>query len=72
VLFFDNNTADPAMVTAFWNDWPASSLGPSYVVEYNSAPLGSTPLPAAFPLFGTGLAGMAIATWRRRKSAKQH
>jgi hypothetical protein len=29
--------------------------------------LTATPLPAAFPLFGSGLALMALLSWRRRR-----
>jgi hypothetical protein len=39
-----------------------------YIVEYNSNP-APVPVPAALPLFGTLIAGLGLAAWRRGKAA---
>ena len=31
--------------------------------------VSAVPLPAALPLFGTGLAGLSLLGWRRKKAA---
>lgn len=42
-----------------------SSNAPSSVTV--NAPVAATPLPAALPLFATGLAGMGVLGWRKRR-----
>ena len=34
-----------------------------------TAPVAETPLPAAFPLFATGLGALGLMTWRRKRKA---
>jgi hypothetical protein len=43
----------------------------SFLVRTASVPgpIVATPLPAAFPLFASGLGAMALLSWRRRKNA---
>jgi hypothetical protein len=38
-------------------------------VGNGNAPLPSTPLPAALPLFATGLGGLGLLGWRRRRKS---
>jgi len=47
-------------------DPPAASL----VVDYAYTPVSTTPVPAALPLFTTGLAGLGFTTWRSRRKQK--
>jgi hypothetical protein len=54
-----------AIVT--WDPPPPDGV----TVTYTYTPATSaTPLPAALPLFTTGLAGLGFATWRRRRKQK--
>ena len=39
--------------------------------EYLIARISAIPLPAAFPLFGTGLGILGFAAWRRRRKLAQ-
>ena len=41
---------------------------PAEATQFNVVP-AQTPLLAALPLFATGLAGLALLGWRRRKTA---
>jgi hypothetical protein len=43
---------------------------PSLVVDYEYTPVSTTPVPAALPLFTTGLAGLGFTTWRSRRKQK--
>jgi len=45
--------------------FPTSTVGPNFL----AAPLSVVPLPAALPLYGTGLALMGFIGWRRRKKS---
>jgi hypothetical protein len=51
--------------TVTW-DPPAQGL----TVDYVYTPVSSTPLPAALPLFATGLAGLGLLTSRNRRKRK--
>lgn len=43
---------------------------PAFNIElYSTAPVSSVPVPAALPLFGTGLAIMGFLGWRRKSKA---
>ena len=48
-----------------WDPPPAS-----LVVDYEYTPVSTTPVPAALPLFTTGLAGLGFTTWRSRRKQK--
>jgi hypothetical protein len=51
-----------AGIPAFW------SGGLTLVYDYT--PTAATPLPAALPLFASGVAGIGVATWRSRRKRK--
>jgi hypothetical protein len=38
--------------------------------DIGNAPLSSTPLPAALPLFATGIGGLGLLGWRRKRNAQ--
>jgi hypothetical protein len=42
----------------------------SVEVTYTYTPTSATPVPAALPLFATGLAGLGFSTWRSRRKQK--
>jgi hypothetical protein len=44
---------------------PAAFVGP--LVTFTSGELTTTPLPAALPLFATGLGGLGLLGWRRKR-----
>jgi hypothetical protein len=46
-------------------DWDPPQQGVTVDFQYTT-----TPLPAALPLFTTGLAGLGFTTWRRRRNHK--
>ena len=53
-----------------WHDMADGSLGTGG--EFAIAPVAPTPLPAALPLFATGLGALGLLGWRRkRKHAAQ-
>jgi hypothetical protein len=65
--------------TAVWNDATFASLGltGTYTWTWGSGAdqnftleIGQTPLPAALPLFATGLAGLGLLGWRRKRKAQ--
>lgn len=66
VLLSLNVQAYENYATVTW-DPPADSVTVTYT--YTPA-ISATPLPAALPLFTTGLAGLGLATWRRRRKQK--
>ena len=39
------------------------------VTQFDTPPVSAVPLPAALPLFATGLAGLGLLGWRRKKKA---
>lgn len=45
--------------------WTWDSGADSFTLE-----IGQTPLPAAFPLFATGLGAMGLLGWRRKRKAQ--
>lgn len=48
--------------------WEGSGDEAGLTLTYDYTP--TTPLPAALPLFGTGLAGIALTAWRSRRKRK--
>jgi hypothetical protein len=36
----------------------------------NNSPVGATPIPAALPLFATGIGGLGLLGWRRKRKAQ--
>jgi hypothetical protein len=65
VLYFVSNlgNAPDALSTVYTNG--AFSIG----VTGEADPVGATPLPAALPLFATGLGALGLLGWRRKKKA---
>jgi hypothetical protein len=43
---------------------------PELLFDINSGSLDPTPLPAALPLFATGLGGLGLLGWRRKRKAQ--
>jgi hypothetical protein len=73
----------PAGFTQFWVQSPitfsstADSTGSNYLgptgintTIISLAPTTNTPLPAALPLFATGLGGLGLLGWRRKRKAQ--
>jgi hypothetical protein len=51
-----------------WCGGEATCVGTTgLTVTYDYTPVSATPLPATLPLFASGLAGLGITTWRRRR-----
>lgn len=40
-----------------------------YAFPGGAVPVSATPLPAAFPLFATGIGGLGLFGWRRKRKA---
>ena len=55
------------------SEFIANRFGPTtnFFVLSTSATFSQVPLPAALPLFATGLAGLGLLGWRRKKKAAQ-
>jgi hypothetical protein len=67
--FFDNATlASLGLLpgTYTWT-WGSGAHADSFEVIIGATPLGATPLPAALPLFATGLGVMGLFGWRRKR-----
>ena len=74
-LVLQNAVADPLSHPFFWD----INNGPSTATQLNGSPIGSesfqiignnvsaTPLPAALPLFATGLGAFGLLGWRRKR-----
>jgi hypothetical protein len=59
---------DPQLSGNFHDFSPHDSLnGPSLFIDYT---LTATPLPAALPLFATGLGALGLLGWRRKRKAQ--
>lgn len=72
------NSVTVANSVAYWdeNDGPSSatenatgSIGSESFQILGDAGIGTTPLPAALPLFASGLGGLGLLGWRRKKKA---
>jgi hypothetical protein len=48
-----------------WNDIRNSQSLSGYIIEYDTT--GTTPLPAALPLFASGFGGLGVLGWRRKR-----
>jgi hypothetical protein len=46
-------------------EWTYGTGGDTFTIE-----IGTTPLPAALPLFATGLGGLGLLGWRRKRKAQ--
>jgi hypothetical protein len=45
-----------------------ASLVDKYTGSWRDGPVSTVPLPATLPLFATGLAGLGLLGWRRKKN----
>jgi endo-1,4-beta-xylanase len=61
-LFLYAQLIGPSTATSFYLD--------DVVIDETSPPPSSTPLPAAFPLFAAGFAGLGLLGWRRKRKAE--
>ena len=66
-LFFDTTFLEYAALTLN-SGFGCCSLGTAG--EFTVTPVGTTPLPAALPLFATGLGGLGLLGWRRKRKAQ--
>jgi hypothetical protein len=69
----------PLANTATWSSATFASLGVTpgtYIWTWDNGAdsftleIGQTPLPAALPLFATGLGGLGLLGWRRKRKAQ--
>jgi hypothetical protein len=61
------NNINLAAGTYLLDNYLESSVDPNYAVLF--APVSSTPLPAALPLFAGGLSALGLLGWRRKRKA---
>jgi hypothetical protein len=61
------NNMNLAAGTYLLDNYLESSIDPNYAVLF--APVSSTPLPAALPLFAGGLGALGLLGWRRKRKA---
>jgi hypothetical protein len=52
-----------------WGAAAAATLNGAAVLNTFTIQIGPVPLPATLPLFATGLAGLGLLGWRRKKKA---
>ena len=59
----------PTLKVDFWaNAFQTQSTG-SLLSQSIGTPVGATPLPAALPLYATGIGALALLRWRRKRKA---
>lgn len=72
-------SSDPIDITDVWNYCSAPTCGEETFAgqDYTpgswtptNGPLGATPLPAALPLFASGLGALGLFGWRRKRKAQ--
>lgn len=51
------------------NYWITDATGHAVVIPFTATPPAATPIPAALPLFATGLGAMGLLGWRRKRKA---
>ena len=50
--------------------WQGNGASQGLTLQYDYTPTSAVPLPAALPLFATGLAGIGVTAWRSRRKRK--
>src|SRR5262249_35578728 len=73
-MTFDNTTLEDLRLvpgTSFLWMWSITSEAPddSFGVTLGT-PVSTTPLPTALPLFATGIGGLGLFGWRRKRQAQ--
>ncbi len=68
-LTFNSGTFDSVVV--HWNSAPTGTenWGPIFMADNMDVTLAPVPLPAALPLFATGIGALGLLGWRRKKKA---
>jgi hypothetical protein len=51
--------------SGYWNDIANTQSLSGYIIEYDT--VGTTPLPAALPLFASGVGALGLLGWRRKR-----
>jgi len=49
---------------------PGFSFDPAFAITYDLVSDGTVPLPTALPLFATGIGGLGLLGWRRKRKAQ--
>jgi hypothetical protein len=65
--FTDTISPDGTTITL---NWAGGSVTSGDVFDVTVGVTGATPLPAALPLFATGIGGLGFLGWRRRRKAR--
>ena len=61
---------NPELQALFSDDQHLSAAGQQIEANFVFDELTGTPLPAALPLFATGIGGLALLGWRRKRKAR--
>ena len=69
-IFFTGGATNfslPSLKVDFWTDLSQTQSTGNLLSQSIGAPVSATPLPAAFPLYATGLGALALLRWRRKR-----
>lgn len=69
-IFFTGGATNfslPSLKVDFWTDSSQTQSTGNLLSQSIGAPVSATPLPAAFPLYATGLGALALLRWRRKR-----